>query len=47
MINFNVLLSKELKDPFRDRRAMLSDVSPMMIRSSTSLVKYLAKGVAK
>jgi len=27
---FNSLLSKELKEAFRDKRAMLSDVSAMM-----------------
>jgi len=30
MIQFKALLSKELKEAFRDRRAMLSDVSAMM-----------------
>lgn len=52
MINFNIsqfkaLLSKELKEAFRDKRAMLSDVSAMMICSDSNLAKSLVKGVAK
>jgi len=34
---FKVLLGKELKEAFRDKRAMLPDVSAMMIRSVTSV----------
>jgi len=30
MIQFKALLIKELKEAFRDKRAMLSDVSAMM-----------------
>ena len=47
MIQFKALLCKELKEAFRDRRAMLSDVSAMMICPSTNLVKCLVQGVAK
>lgn len=32
---FKALLSKGLKEAYRDKRAMLSDVSGMMIRSVT------------
>jgi hypothetical protein len=35
---FKALLSKELKEAFRDKRAMLSDISAMMIRSATCLI---------
>ncbi len=42
MIQFKALLSKELKEAFRDRRAMLSDVSAMMICSAISTVKGVA-----
>jgi len=31
---FKALLTKELKEAFRDKRAMLSDVSAMMITCS-------------
>ena len=34
MIQFKALLTKELKEAFRDKRAMLSDVSAMMICSA-------------
>jgi len=34
MIQFKALLTKELKEAFRDKRAMLSDVSAMMIACS-------------
>jgi len=46
MIQFKALLTKELKEAFRDKRVMLSDVSAMMNCSATNLVKYLVKGVA-
>ncbi len=36
---FKALLSKELKEAFRDKRAMMSDVSAMMIGSAISLVE--------
>jgi len=40
MILFIALLSKELKEAFRDKRAMLSDVSTMMMAcSAMSAVK--------
>lgn len=39
MIQFKALLSKELKEAFRDKRAMLSDVSAMMICSAIILAK--------
>jgi hypothetical protein len=39
MIQFKALLTKELKEAFRDKRAMLSDVSAMMICSTLCLVK--------
>jgi len=35
MIQFKALLTKELKEAFRDKRAMLSDVSAMMMYCST------------
>lgn len=35
MIQFRALLSKGLKEAFRDKRAMLSDISAMMICSVT------------
>lgn len=51
MINFNMgqfraLLSKELKEAFRDRRAMLSDVSAMMMRSRRNRIAFLDEGAA-
>jgi len=46
MIQFKALLTKELKEAFRDKRVMLSDVSAMMNCSATNLVKCLVKGVA-
>jgi hypothetical protein len=42
MIQFNALLTKELKEAFRDKRAMLSDVSAMMILSSFIYVKGIS-----
>jgi len=40
MIQFKALLSKELKEAFRDKRAMISDVSAMMMAcSAMSAVK--------
>jgi len=42
MIQFKALLTKELKEAFRDKRAMLSDVSAMMICSTISLVTGVA-----
>lgn len=42
MIQFKALLSKELKEAFRDRRAMLSDVSAMMIFSVMCAVTGVA-----
>jgi len=39
MIQFKALLTKELKEAFRDKRAMLSDVSAMMICSTLNLSK--------
>jgi len=33
MNQFKALLTKELKEAFRDKRAMLSDISAMMTRS--------------
>ena len=39
MIQFKALLTKELKEAFRDKRAMLSDASAMMIGSAICLVK--------
>jgi len=47
MINLNVsqfkaLLSKELKEAFRDKRAMLAGVSAMMIFSAICLVQGVA-----
>jgi len=36
---FKALLTKELKEAFRDKCAMLSDVSAMMICLSANLVK--------
>jgi hypothetical protein len=38
---FKALLSKELKEAFRDKRAMLSDMSAMMI----GLTIYSVEGV--
>ncbi len=48
MINSNIsqfkaLLTKELKETFRDKRDMLSDVSAMMMACSTVAI---IKGVA-
>lgn len=43
---FKALLSKELKEAYRDKRAMLSDVSAMMIRSVTCLIFCFVTGVA-
>tara|TARA_R110002050_G_scaffold79171_4_gene169178 strand:+ start:8736 stop:8888 length:153 start_codon:yes stop_codon:yes gene_type:complete len=43
---FKALLSKELKEAFRDRNAMLSDVGAMMISSCHRLF-FLVKGVAR
>lgn len=42
MIQFKALLTKELKEAFRDKRAMLSDESAMMICSFMGLVKGVA-----
>jgi len=39
MIQFKALLSKELKEAFRDKRAMMSDVSAMMIYLDSAAVK--------
>jgi len=39
MTQFKALLSKELKEAFRDKRAMMSDVSAMMICSNSAAVK--------
>ncbi len=39
MIQFKALLTKELKEAFRDKRAVLSDVSAMMICSTLNLSK--------
>jgi len=46
MSQFKALLTKELKEAFRDKRAMLADVSAMMIRSVTCLVFSSVTGVA-
>jgi hypothetical protein len=43
---FKVLLTKELKEAFRDKRAMLADVSAMMICSVICLVSSSVTGVA-
>jgi len=43
MIQFKALLNKELKEAFRDNRAMLSDVSAMMMACSTIAI---TRGVA-
>ena len=40
MIQFKALLAKELKEAFRDKRAMLPDVSAMMMA-------YMAVGECK
>lgn len=37
MIQFKALLSKELKESFRDKRAMLSDVGAMMMCLTCSI----------
>ena len=42
MIQFKALLTKELKETFRDKRAMISDVSAMMICFTTTFVKGVA-----
>ena len=42
MIQFKALLSKELKEAFRDKRAMISDVSAMVICSSSLSVQGVA-----
>lgn len=55
MINFKIsqlktLQSKELKDAFRDKWAMFTDVrdvSAMMIVTSINLASVIVKGVAK
>lgn len=39
MIQFKALLSKELKEAFRDKRAMISDASAMMMCSFALLAK--------
>ena len=46
MSQFKALFSKELKEAFRDKRAILSDMSAMMIFPSTNSVKCLIAGVA-
>ena len=40
---FKALLTKELKETFRDKPAMLSDVSAMMICSTISSVTGVAE----
>ena len=39
MIQFKALLTKELKEAFRERRAMLSDISAMAIFSPFCIVE--------
>ena len=39
IVQFKALLSKELKEAFRDKRAMMPDVSAMMIYSGSTTVK--------